>query len=327
MALLVSSRFDEIEQAMRSVDGRYLLRSRSTREWRLGMESFGDLATIVGTNGAPVVYEGAIPAAFVLLVGNGSSRVNGERLAPDQFVWVSPSDEFRAVSGCGLQWMAILVPASLVQRWVDSEAIGLAPRFLCSTFGRSQSPMLRRVSEIVAAGARLATTSTEAAVLDRCRLAVNTELSDAVLETLLSTQLPLDTRRGRPPLNGLKIMREVGRMVDENLDQAIRIDNVCAALGISATALQKIANEHLGMSFHRYLLAKRLHAVHATLRDADSSESITSICSRFGIWDFGRFSTRYRQLFGTLPSHERKRRDTTASGSGGDRQAGSGAIP
>jgi hypothetical protein len=28
MALLVGSRFDEIEQAMRSVDGRYLLRSR-----------------------------------------------------------------------------------------------------------------------------------------------------------------------------------------------------------------------------------------------------------------------------------------------------------
>lgn len=313
MALLVSSRFDEIEQAMRSVDGRYLLRSRSTQEWRLGMEDFGDLATIVGTNGASVVYEGAIPAAFVMLVGNGYSRVNGELLAPDQFVWVSPSDEFQTVSECGLQWMAILVPATHVQRWINSDVVRLDSRFLRSAFGRSDALTLRRVSELVIRGANSAATSTEAAISDRCRSAVNGELMDAVLETLLCTQAPLDVRRGRPPLDGLKIIREVRHLVDENLDRTVKIDDVCVAVGISPTALQKIANEHLGMSFHRYLLARRLHAIHAALQDADSSESTTSIYSRFGIWDFGRFSMRYRQLFGTLPSHERKRQDVIAS--------------
>jgi AraC family ethanolamine operon transcriptional activator len=84
-------------------------------------------------------------------------------------------------------------------------------------------------------------------------------------------------------------------------------------VGLSATALEKIANEQLGTSFHRYLLLRRLHAVHAALRDADPSESITSIYSRFGIGVFGRFSTRYRQLFGTLPSHERKRQNAITS--------------
>jgi AraC family ethanolamine operon transcriptional activator len=313
MALLVSSRFDEIEQAMRSVDGRYLLRSRSTQEWRLGMENFGDLATIVGTNGASVVYEGAIPTAFVMLVGNGFSSVNGERLAPDQFVWVSPSDEFQTVSGCGVQWMAILVPATHVQRWIDSDVVRLDSRFLRSAFGRSDLLTLRRLSEVVIGDTSSVATSTQAVDLGRCRLALNAELMDAVLGTLLSAQAPLDPRRGRPPLNGLKIVREVRHLVDERLDRTIRIVDVCAAVGISATLLQKIANEHLGMSFHRYLLTKRLHAVHAALRDADSSEPITSIYSRYGVWDFGRFSTRYRQLFGTLPSRERKRQDAIAS--------------
>ena len=62
-----------------------LLRSRSTREWRLETEIFGDLATMAGTNGAAAVYEGAMPAAFVMLIGNGLSSINGERLAPDKF--------------------------------------------------------------------------------------------------------------------------------------------------------------------------------------------------------------------------------------------------
>jgi len=309
MTLLVSSRFDEIEQAMRSVDGRYLLRSRSTQEWRLGMENFGNLTTIVGTNGASVVYEGAIPAAFVMLIGNGLSIVNGERLTPDRFVWVSPNDEFQTVSAGGVQWMAIIIPATSVQRWVDSDVVRLDSRFLRSGVGGSDFPTLRRVSELVIGAARSLDTSIEAIVSDRCRVAVNGELMDAVLETLLSAQVPLDARRGRPPLNRLKIVREVRHLVDEHLDRPVRIEDVCAAVGISATALQKITNEHLGMSFHRYLLARRLHAVHAALRDADSSEPITSIYSRFGVWDFGRFSTRYRQLFGTLPSHERKRQE------------------
>src|SRR5690606_1617436 len=97
-------------------------------------------------------------------------------------------------------------------------------------------------------------------------------------------------RRGRPRLNGLRTIREVRHFVDQHLDQAVRIGDVCSAVGLSATALEKIANEQLGMSFHRYLLLRRLHAVHAALRDADSSESITSIYNRFGIGDFGRFS-------------------------------------
>lgn len=313
MALLVSARFDEIEQAMGCVDGRYLLRSRSTREWRLGMETFGDLTAMLGTNGAAVAYEGAMPAVFAMLVGNGLSAVNGERLAPDRFVWVPPGDGFQTLSACGVRWMTIIVPATCVLRWVDSDVAQLDPRFLHYAVGRPDIPTLRRVTELVIHGAKFAAASAETVVPDRCRLAVNAELMDAVLETLRSTQSPLDARRGRPRLNGLRIIGEVRHFVDQRLDQAVRIGDVCSAVGISATALQQMAHEHLGMSFHQYLTLRRLHAAHAALRDADSSESISSICSRFGIWDFGRFAARYRHTFGTLPSHARKRQDAIAS--------------
>ncbi len=305
MALLVSSRFDEIEQAMHGMDGRYLLKSRSTREWRLGMETFGDLAAMIGTNGADVVYEGATPAAFMMLVGNGLSSVNGGRLASDRFIWVPPGDEFQTLSACGLRWMTIVVPAACVLRWVESDTVRLDPRFLHYVVGCPDVPTLRRMVKLVIDAAKSAALSIEARAPDRRRLAANAELTDAVLETLRSTQVPLDARRGRPRLNNLRIVREVGHFVDRHLEQAVRIDDVCSAVGISATALQKITHEHLGMSLHQYLTLRRLHAVHAVLRDADPSESISSICSRFGIWDFGRFAARYRQLFGALPSRAR----------------------
>lgn len=306
MALLVSSRFDEIEQAMHGMDGRYLLKSRSTREWRLGMETFGDLAAMVGTNGADVVYEGAMPAAFMMLVGNGFSSVNGERLASCRFIWVPPGDEFQALSACGLRWMTIVVPASCVRRWVDSDLVRLDPRFLRYTVGCADVPTLRRLVGLVIDAAKAVASSAEAGTSDRCRRAANAEMADAVLDTLRSAQATSDARRGRPRLDGRRIAREVGHFVDRHLDQAVRIDDVCSTVGISATALQKIAHQHLGMSLHQYLTLRRLHAVHAALRDADRPESISSICSSFGIWDFGRFATRYRQLFGALPSRARE---------------------
>jgi len=40
----------------------------------------------------------------------------------------------------------------------------------------------------------------------------------------------------------------------------------------------------------------------AAIRRAAPGETLTDICARFGVWDFGRFARQYRECFGVLPS-------------------------
>ena len=44
----------------------------------------------------------------------------------------------------------------------------------------------------------------------------------------------------------------------------------------------------------------------AAIRHAGPEDTITHICARFGVWDFGRFASLYRQYFGTLPAQSLK---------------------
>ena len=63
------------------------------------------------------------------------------------------------------------------------------------------------------------------------------------------------------------------------------------------------------MSPKRYLMLRELHAIRSALRRATSSEAtVTDVLSSHGIWEFGRFATRYRRQFGELPSETLRRR-------------------
>lgn len=52
MIRLVSPRFDEFEHALRGVDGRYLLHSRSCMDWSLHILELGPATAMFGRNGA-----------------------------------------------------------------------------------------------------------------------------------------------------------------------------------------------------------------------------------------------------------------------------------
>lgn len=61
-----------------------------------------------------------------------------------------------------------------------------------------------------------------------------------------------------------------------------------------------------------------LHAIHAALRRARPDDTVSALCTRYGIRDFGRFANRYRRLFGMLPSQmlQRHRAHARNAGSG-----------
>ena len=99
------------------------------------------------------------------------------------------------------------------------------------------------------------------------------------------------------------ILRRFRRAVEENLDQALYIPELCAAIGVSERTLLVCCQEQLGMSPKRYLLSRRMHLARRALREsARGVTTVTDIATLYGFWHFGRFAGQYQSLFGESPS-------------------------
>jgi len=99
------------------------------------------------------------------------------------------------------------------------------------------------------------------------------------------------------------IMRRFRQVVDENPEQPLYIPDICKAIRVPSRTLRMVFQEHLGMGPKRYLVLRRLHLARRALREAaPGATTVTEIATRFGFWQFGRFSVEYQALFGEPPS-------------------------
>ena len=99
------------------------------------------------------------------------------------------------------------------------------------------------------------------------------------------------------------IMRRFHRALERHLDQPLYIPELCAEIGTSERTLRVCCQEQLGTSPKRYLLLRRMNLARGALRDSTPLETtVTEIATRFGFWQFGRFASEYKALFGESPS-------------------------
>lgn len=109
------------------------------------------------------------------------------------------------------------------------------------------------------------------------------------------------------------VMRRFRDLLEANLDCTLYLPEVCAALGVSHRALSYCCHELLGTSPKRYFYLRRMYMVRRTLLQADRyATTVTEIATRYGFWEFGRFSVHYKALFGEKPSATLRRESMNA---------------
>ncbi len=85
--------------------------------------------------------------------------------------------------------------------------------------------------------------------------------------------------------------------------QHVLVEELAAAAAVSERTPRTAFNEYFGVGPVRYLQLRQLHQIHRVLRAANpEAVSIGEVLVGHGVWEFSRFSARYRQLFGELPS-------------------------
>ena len=98
-----------------------------------------------------------------------------------------------------------------------------------------------------------------------------------------------------------QVMRLFKEWLEANLERAVYLPEICAALNVSAPTLRRCCEEHLGMSPMRYLWLRRINLARKQLQQRDSPTSVTAAAMNFGFWHLGRFAAEYRSLFGETP--------------------------
>ncbi|MDJ0847170.1 MAG: helix-turn-helix transcriptional regulator [Myxococcota bacterium] len=240
-------------------------------------------------------------------------RTNGVLVKPGSALLIPPGGEFCLAETGASQWLSVFVPeeiaASLgVDRVLsDASAGGARPLPPVLDAAREIWSLVERFLAVASADDRIARSEASQRAFGESLL--------ASLSSLLGGPDGRSTRgRGRPPVLDFGRITRAAELIEDMPDVTITLEDMVAASGVSERTLRTDFRRFFGVSPHRYLLMRRLHRARKLLREARHGEvTVGEVATALGMWDLGRFASRYRSLFGELPS-ETLRRSGTAVG-------------
>ena len=99
------------------------------------------------------------------------------------------------------------------------------------------------------------------------------------------------------------VIRRFFELLEAPALQPFSMQTISDAIGVSSRSLRAACEEQLGVSPTQYIRHCRMRLVRHALRQADPNITrVTDIATEHGFWELGRFSVRYRHIFGESPS-------------------------
>lgn len=130
--------------------------------------------------------------------------------------------------------------------------------------------------------------------------ALQENFDDLIYETILSLVEHSDLSYGRPP--AAAIVRRATELVEASPGMMPRVHVLAARLHMSPRTLQKAFVSVTGIGPNAYFRHCALNrARNALLQAHPSEDKVTAIATDLGFTEIGRFSVRYRELFGESP--------------------------
>lgn len=239
--------------------------------------------------------------AFLVPVKLGPEcKLLGKPLTHSSVAIYAPSSEHADISSAGLHEFVITAPEDFLERAEREEVLSHLPRQGADNFSfpTERVALLRSILKYSAAATQDGITSPE---IDR-------NFSD-MMERALVHVLSHDTVRvtnGRPKLCRESMHRSVAAALEQAEDSVVFQTELAKSLDVSLATLHRFFVDWFGLPPSRYLLTRRLYLARKRLSSGEYS-TVTEVATSCGFWEFGRFSTRYREQFGELPSETLKR--------------------
>ena len=242
----------------------------------------------------------AVPAGMVLVsfpIGQGPSPVwGGIEVRTGEILTLGPGQRVHARTPGRAHWSAIQVPDQELAQY--GCALNGA-RFVVPPVARWRPPpaVARQLRSLHRPAIRMAEARAGALTDLQAAHGLEQQLLHALIECL-AEGAEEETATGRRHRDILARFEDL--LVAE---PSAGVADICAALGVSQRSLRDCCKEHLcmGPSRYRYLCATQ--QVHRALRRGNSDTTkVSEVAARCGFRGLGRFATRYRVLYGELPS-------------------------
>ena len=207
------------------------------------------------------------------------------------------SNHFQRTFG-PIDWAAMSLPAGCLEEAARTIAGRDMPEPSTSLWMKPSAEHLSRLRQLHHAVDRMACFGEKALDHPEVQRALEQALTVAMVVCVTAGT---DRARGYGWHRHQQVIRLFKEWLETNLERAVYLPEICAALNVSAPTLRRCCEEHLGMSPMRYLWLRRMNLVRQQLQQRDSPTSVTAAAMNFGFWHLGRFADQYRSLFGETP--------------------------
>src|SRR5215469_2806819 len=242
----------------------------------------------------------AVPGGTVLVsfpIAEGPSPVwGGIEVQTGEILTLGPGQRVHAKTLGSSHWGAIQVPDQQLAQY--GRALNGA-RFVVPPVARWRPALavVRQLRSLHRAAIRTAEARAGALTDLQAAHGLEQQLLHALIECL-SQEAEEETANGRRHRDILARFEDL--LVAE---PSAGIADICAALDVSQRSLRECCKEHLGMGPSRYRYLCAMQQVHRALRSGNSDTTkVSGVAARYGFRGLGRFATRYRALYGELPS-------------------------
>ena len=295
--------FDAFADSVRGVECRMMRQNPKDRVWSIADVDLGGTKVQYGQLGSGNIVEGQSAADAYLLYMPLSDTCdytfNGFPVGKDEFAILEPNSEFRFSTKVEHDFCMAVISASHFADLEELSCVAERPTVRVTRGNRQCARKFRQiVNQILISSASCPQFEFEVAAKHASAALVR------VASTVVAHQPATEPRNsGRPRVLRKDIIGRSMALLENRNGEPVGVGELATAARVSERTLRRAFNEYFGVGPVRYLLLRRLHLINRALRAADpDTVSVTELLARHGEWEFGRFASRYRQLFGERPS-------------------------
>ncbi len=297
--------FDAFASNVRDVDSVMMLQNPKYYSWNIAQMILDGIEVQWGCLGSGNIVEGqSWPNGYLIYLPLTEAcpySANGQLLDKYSFMILEPGCEFCLSSNAEHDWCSIFVPTEKITDGRGLELLSNSEKMRCRV-SVPNSELAKQfyhvMSEIITTAANCSSFETSPA--GKCARAELLKLAPLILG---QKQASKPKKEGRPKFSRQEIIRRCKDLLEELNGKPVVVEELATAGKVSERTLRTAFKEYFGVAPVRYLQLRQLHQVHHGLKVAEpEAVSVSELLLQHGVWEIGRFASRYRRLFGELPS-------------------------
>lgn len=295
--------FDAFASHVRGVESTMMRHNPERQIWSIADVDLGSSKVQFGQLSSGNIAQGQSHAeAYLLympLTDTCVYKFNGQRVSTDGFAILPPNSEFCFSTKIAHDFCMAVISAD---QFADEKELSSSADATAVQVIEGNRHQAQRIRELVRQVINTAAACPTFEVKPAAKRA-NEELS-SLASAMIRTSPVAEVRvAGRPNLSRKDIMDRAMNLIETRELELGLTNEFATKVGVSERTLRRVFNEYFGVGPARYLQLRQLHRIHQALEAADPEvDSVTEILTQNGEWELGRFASRYRRLFGELPS-------------------------